>query len=64
MYYIYEMQMPEEDLQMVKDIAAKERISANDFFNLGFSYIAGHPDEVRAWKEEFDKLIGTIDFNE
>ena len=56
MYYVYEMQMPEEDLQMVKDIAAKKRISTNDFFTMGFAYIAGHPDEVRIWKEEFDKL--------
>lgn len=33
MYYIYEMQMPEEDLQMLKTVAAKDRISVNDLFN-------------------------------
>lgn len=56
MYYIYEMQMPEEDLQLLKSIAEKERMSLNDLFVQAFAYIAGHPDEVRAWKERFDKL--------
>lgn len=55
MYYIYEMQMPEEDRQMLKAIAAKEKMSVNDFFTMGFAYIATHPDEVRAWKEWYDR---------
>ena len=56
MYYIYEMQIPEEDLQLLKFVAEKERMSLNDFFVRGFAYIAGHPDEVRAWKEQYDQL--------
>ena len=55
MYYIYEMQMPEKDLQLLKAVAAKEKRSLNDFFVQGFAYIAGHPDEVRAWKEWYDQ---------
>ena len=56
MYYVYEMQMPEEDLQMLKAIAAKDKISLNDLFLRVFAYISDHPKEMRAWKEEFDKL--------
>lgn len=56
MYYIYEMQMPEEDLQLLKSIAAEDMLSLNDFFARGFAYIAAHPDEVRAWKEQYDQL--------
>ena len=56
MYYVYEMQMPEEDLQMLKAIAAKDKISLNDLFLRVFAYISDHPKEMRAWKEEFDQL--------
>ena len=56
MYYIYEMQMPEEDLQMLKTVAAKDRISVNDLFIRCFAYIAEHPDEMRVWKEWYDSL--------
>ena len=56
MYYVYEMQMPEEDLQLLKAIAAKDKISLNDLFLQVMRYIADHPDEMRTWKEEFDRL--------
>lgn len=56
MYYVYEMQMPEEDLQMLKAIAAKDKISLNDLFLRVFAYISDHPKEMRAWKEVFDQL--------
>ena len=52
MYYVYEMQMPEEDIQMLKAIAAKDKISLNDLFLRVFAYISDHPKEMRAWKEE------------
>lgn len=55
MYYIYEIQMQEDDLQHLKNLAAEDMMSLNDFFNLGFAYIATHPDEVKAWKEWYDK---------
>lgn len=56
MYYVYEMQMPEEDRRFLDGIVAAEKKSLNDFFVQGFAYIAGHPDEVRAWKERYDQL--------
>lgn len=56
MYYVYEMQMPEEDLQLLEAIAAKERISLNDLFLQVLAYIANHPQEMKAWKEEFERL--------
>ena len=56
MYYVYEMQMPEEDLQLLKTIAAEEKISLNDLLLRWFAYIAGHPQEMKAWKEEYDCL--------
>ena len=56
MYYIYEMQMPEEDLELLKAVAAKDRISLNDHFIRCLTYIAEHPDEMRQWKEWFDRL--------
>ena len=56
MYYIYEMQMPEEDLQLLRAVAAKERISLNDLFVRCLAYIAEHPDEMRVWTEWYDQL--------
>ena len=56
MYYVYEMQMPEEDRRSLECITAKKRQSLNDFFVQGFAYISGHPEEVRAWKELYDRL--------
>lgn len=56
MYYVYEMQMPEEDLQMLKAIAAKDKISLNDLFLQVMRYIVDHPQEMKAWKEQYDQL--------
>ena len=56
MYYVYEMQMPEEDLQLLKAIAAKEKLPLNDLFVQGLRDIIEHPEAFRAWKEEFDRL--------
>ena len=56
MYYVYEMQMQEKDRCSLEGVTAKERQSLNDFFMQGFAYIAGHPEEVRAWKEQYDRL--------
>ena len=56
MYYIYEMHIPDDDLQMLKAIAAKDGISVNDLFVQGFAYIATHPDEIKTWKEWYDQL--------
>ena len=55
MYYIYEMNMTEDDLQHLKNLAAEDMMSLNDFFNLGFAYIAEHLDEVKTWKEWYDQ---------
>lgn len=56
MYCVYEMQMPEEDLQMLKVIAAEEKISLNDLFLQVMRYIVDHPQEMKAWKEQYDQL--------
>lgn len=56
MYYIYEMQMPEEDLALLKTVAAKDRISLNDLFIRCLVYIAEHSDEIWHWKEWYDRL--------
>lgn len=39
MYYVYEMQMPEEDRRFLDGIVAAEKKSLNDFFVQGFAYI-------------------------
>lgn len=56
MYYVYEMQMPEEDLQLLKAIAAEEKISLNDLFIQVMRYIVDHPQEMKDWKERYDQL--------
>jgi hypothetical protein len=56
MYYVYEMQMPEEDRKLLESIAAEEKILLNDLFLQGFADIIEHPEKYRAWKEAFDQL--------
>lgn len=56
MYYIYEIQMPEEDYQLLKDIIAKENITLDELCRQGLTYLIGHSQEVRSWKEQMDQM--------
>lgn len=56
MYYVYEIQMPEEDKQLLEGIAAKERITLDEMFRQALIFMTNHPQEVLAWKDQFDRL--------
>ena len=56
MYYIYEMQMPEEDRKFLEGIAKKEGLSMNGLFLKALQELKDHPEDYYAWKEEFDRL--------
>ena len=56
MYYVYEMQMPEEDKRLLEGIAEKEGISMNALFLKALQELKDHPEDYYAWKKQFDQL--------
>lgn len=56
MYYVYEMQMPEEDRKLLESVAEKEGLSMNALFLKVLQELKDHPEDYYAWKKQFDQL--------
>jgi len=55
-YYIYEIEMPPENRRQLIEIAVKEHVSVDELFSQGIAYSIEHPEDLKAWKENFYKL--------
>ena len=55
MYYVYEMQMPEEDRKFLESVAEKEGLSMNALFLKVLQELKNHPEDYYAWKKQFDQ---------
>lgn len=53
MYYIYELQMPQEMAEQFERVAAERGVTTDELFCETLQYYIDHPEELKALKEEY-----------
>lgn len=60
LYYVYEIDAPEEYVDILQKIADAEHMTVEEMIVQGLMHIAAHPEDIRKWEAELNSLPDEI----
>ncbi|MCM1008888.1 MAG: hypothetical protein NC485_13410 [Ruminococcus flavefaciens] len=56
LHYVYEIEAPEEYVDILRKIADAEHMTVEEMIVQGLMHIAAHPEDLRKWETELNTL--------
>lgn len=60
LYYVYEIEAPEEYADILRKVAYSEHMTVEEMLVQGLTYIAAHPEVIRKWEAELNALPDVV----